>query len=165
MATILEVQTRLVELCPLIVLPAPLLATKAVRKESECSFADDALPVFVIKRGPGRHTYPDTSSRLSVREFLLKLYVEKVCNPTAADDNEDESALAASCVEPVLDFFTPRPGLSVEIDGEGIVAEARIAQDSGDIPRRFTRNSNAFSGVLFRMQVITRHTAEGANLW
>lgn len=165
MTGILVVQTRIIDLCKLIDLPAPLLATKAVKNETDCSFTPTDLPVFVIKRGPGiRHSYQDTSSRLTVREYLLKLFVVELCDTTNADGNETEMALAASCIEPVLDFFTPRSGLSLVIDGEPLVNQAQIVQDSGDT-YRFTRSNGAFAGALFRMQVVTGHHAGGDTLW
>lgn len=166
-ATILEVQQRIIDLCKLIVLPSPLGTTDALNSEDDCTFEASDLPVFIVRRGPGvAHSYPDTSSRVSAREYFMRLFVLKICDDGSADANKETAlALAASCIEPVLDFFTPRPGLTNNIDGaDGIVNQARILQDSGD-STVFSAQSDTFSGVLFRMQVITRHHAEGATLW
>lgn len=158
MTDILVVQQRIINLCLLIDLPAPLLATKAVANEEDCSFADTALPVFVVVRGPGREFAISADMFQSNREYLLKLYVAEICNPTASNDNEPEAALAASCIVPTLEFFSGRRGL--ELNDTGIVAAQTIAQDT-PAARRYTHNNKVYSGALFRMQITTRHVAEG----
>lgn len=159
------VQERIIALCKLITLPSPLGTTDALKAEEYCSFADADLPVFIVRRGPGSEQYPDTSSVQITREYLLKLYVQRICDTEVESNKETALALAADCILPTLFFFAQRQGLSTTIDGaDAIVDLARIIQDSGD-DDRFNAKGDAFSGVLFRMQVITRHHAEGATLW
>lgn len=165
-AEIIDVQERIIDLCKLITLPAPLGTTDAVKSEEDCMFEDDALPVFIVRRGPGiRHIYNDTSQIQSVREYLLRLYVLRICDDESPDANKETAlALAAACIIPTLLFFAARRGLELAIDDGGIVENQSIVQDSGD-NTVFSSNSETFSGVLFRMQVTTRHHAEGATLW
>lgn len=165
-AEITEVQQRIIDLCKLITLPAPLGTTDAVASEDDCMFEDDSLPVFIVRRGPGiRHVYTDTSQIQSVREYLLRLYVMRICDDESQDANKETAlALAADCIIPTLLFFAARRGLELVIDDGGMVENQSIVQDSGD-QTVFNANSDTFSGVLFRMQVTTRHHAEGANLW
>lgn len=153
------VQERIIALCPLISLPAPLTTAGAVKAESDCSFSDDSLPVFVVRRGPGiRHVWNDADMLQSTREYLLKLFVQRIEDDTKPGSDEAARELAADCILPVLVFFGGRRAL--ELDDNGMVESQTIVQDSGDT-RPFTTNSRKFSGVLFRMQVTTRHYVAG----
>jgi hypothetical protein len=160
-AEIVAVQERIMALCELITLPTDNPNAGAVKHESLCSFADNELPVFVVARGPGiRHQWIDVDMLQSTREYLLKLYVQSIQDGTKPGTDEAALALAVECILPVLVFFGARRALELAIDDGGIVENAAIVQDSGD-SRRFTTNSRKFSGVLFRMQVTTRHIVAG----
>lgn len=161
MSDIVTVQERIIALCSLITLPTANPNATAVKHESECSVAADSLPVFVVRRGPGlRHTWIDTTMLQSTREYLLKLYVMQLCDDTKPGCEEEAAEMAANCILPVLKFFGARRGLEIDVDDGGIVENAAIVQDSGDT-HRFTVNSRKYSGVLFRMQVVTRHYVGG----
>lgn len=155
-ATILEVQQRIIALCELMTLPTTNPTPTAYARESQCSFADEALPAFIVLRGPGRHVWIATDTRQTTREYLLKLVVQRVCDDPKPECEEDALELAAQCIEPVLDWFGARPGLGLDVEDEGIADDSTILQDAGD-NAHFTYNSRKYSGVLFRMQVITRH--------
>jgi hypothetical protein len=161
-ADILEIQNRLIALCKLPVLPTTNPIPDAKATEAECSFADDELPVFVVTRGPGiRHQWIDADCVQVTREYLLKLFVLPIQDGTKPGTDEPQLSAAADCVLPVVLFFGARRAL--ELDDGGIVDEAHIVQDT-DAVRRYTVNSRIFSGVLFRMQVTTRHIVAGEDL-
>lgn len=161
MATILEIQQRIVDLCPLIELPAPLGAPIGIKAQSECSFADEEMPVIEVIRGRGlRNAFIAVGDQQRVREYILRLFVQRIGDDTKEPD-EAAAELAANCVEPVLDFFAVRRGLELEaMDFSGIVSDAQIAQDTTDT-KLFANNRQRYAGVAFRMQVTTRHSHEG----
>lgn len=160
MATILEVQQRIVDLCPLIELPAPLGVPIGIKAQSECSFADAELPIVEVIRGRGlRNAFIAVNDQQRVREYILRLFVQRIKDDTKEPDAAAEE-LAANCVEPVLDFFAVRRALELQsMDDTGIVSDAQILQDTNDT-KLFANNRQRYTGVAFRMQVITRHFHE-----
>lgn len=158
MTDILVVQQRIIDLCQMIELPAPLNTPGAVASEEECDFQDEDLPVFEVRRGRGlRNQLIDADALQHTREYILRLFVTRLVGGAKVVP-EDIAALSASCILPTIVFFAGNRGLM--LDDGGIVSDSLIVQDTSDTKFSTSNdkgNTKSFSGVAFRLQVVTRH--------
>lgn len=152
--TVNDVRDRLLELCPLIQLPAPLTTAAAYKTEEECSFKASDLPAFVVKAGArgNQYEYSDSSTvYFTQREFRIGLYVSHICDESYKKD----IAMVDFCeliTQTVVDFFASRRTLMNEA-GRNLVESAYIA-DSTAPHTMATKGSNPKNrGIQFRMVV------------
>lgn len=156
MITIVEVRDRVMELCPLIPLPAPLSAGTAYKSEGECSFAAGDLPAFVVTVGPGirgaEYQYADSQvSYWTTRDIRIALYVAHIGDESYTRDM-DMVDFVEVVSQTVVQYFAAKPTLSIDGD-EGLVEEARIVSATAPHTMATKGSETKNRGIQFRMVV------------
>jgi hypothetical protein len=115
--TVVDIRDRVMDLCELIELPAPYTTGTAYRDESECSWAGDDLPAYVVEEsGRGsEYEYNINSDPCQYRTrdaIRIILYLAHICDESYTKDF-DNIDYANRCKAAVIKFFAKRQTLAL----------------------------------------------------
>lgn len=146
MITPVDIRDRIMELCALVPLPAPLAFGTAYTDESECSWTD--LPAYVVEEsGRGNeYVYGSLSPRAYTTRTTMRiiLYLSYICDESYSKDI-DNIDLANQCRAAVIHFFACRQRL--ELNGSPLVDQAQISRDTSP-------HTGATRGAVTKYRVI-----------
>lgn len=152
--TIVDIRDRVMTLCNLVPLPAPLTFGVAYTDESECSWDEADLPAYVVEEsGRGNeYIYRGTSPREYVTRSSIRilLYLNYICDESDSKDI-DNIDLANQCRAAVIHFFACRQRL--ELNGSPLVDLAQITRDTSPHTGATKGSTTKYRIIVFNMTV------------
>lgn len=152
--TPIQIRDRIMALCNLVPLPAPLTFGTAYTDESECSWAEEALPAYVVEEsGRGNeYSYGSLSPRTYTTRttFRILLYLNYICDESYSKDI-DNIDLANLCRAAVIHFFACHQRL--ELNGSSLVDSALITRDTSPHTGATHGATTKYRIIVFNMTV------------
>lgn len=152
--TIVDIRDRVMALCNLVPLPAPLTFGTAYTDESECSWDEADLPAYVVEESGRGNEYIYTS--LSPRAYTTRstiriiLYLSYICDESYSKDI-DNIDLANRCRAAVIHFFACHQRL--ELNGLPLVDRAQITRDTSPHTGATKGATTKYRIMVFNMTV------------
>lgn len=154
MITTVDVRNRVMALCNLVPLPAPLTFGVAYTDEPECAWEEADLPAYVVEESGRGNEYSYGS--LSPRQYTTRttirilLWLSYICDESITKDI-DNVDLANQCRAAVIHFFACHQRL--ELNGSPLVDRAQITRDTSPHTGATKGATTKYRILVFNMTV------------